>query len=100
VELHGGDQKLSSVGLGVGAGAHGHQLHAVFHRILRHLFEDESAVLGDVLIAGVDVGLDVLRVEVGAIDFSKDTVMVKMYYEPLTNEVNSVNQVGRLPKVG
>lgn len=45
-------------------------------------------------------GLDVLRVEVGAIDFSKDTVMVKMYYEPLTNEVNSVNQVGRLPKVG
>ena len=45
-------------------------------------------------------GLDVLRVEVGAIDFSKDTAMVKMYYIPLTNEVNSVNHVGRLPKVG
>ena len=45
-------------------------------------------------------GLDVLRVEVGAIDFSKDTAMVKIYYEPLTNEVNSVNQVGRLPKAG
>jgi hypothetical protein len=45
-------------------------------------------------------GLDILRVEVGAIDFSKDTVMVKIYYDPLTNEVNSVNQVGRLPKVG
>ena len=45
-------------------------------------------------------GLDILRVEVGAIDFSKDTVMVKIYYEPLTNEVNSVNKVGRLPKVG
>lgn len=45
-------------------------------------------------------GLDILRVEVGAIDFSKDTVMVKIFYEPLTNEVNSVNQVGRLPKVG
>lgn len=45
-------------------------------------------------------GLDILRVEVGAIDFSKDTVMVKIYYEPLTNEVNSVNQVGRLPKAG
>ena len=45
-------------------------------------------------------GLDILRVEVGAIDFSKDTVMVKIYYEPLTNEVNSVNQVWRLPKVG
>ena len=45
-------------------------------------------------------GLDVLRVEVGAIDFSKDTAMVKIYYNPLTNEVNSVNHVGRLPKVG
>lgn len=45
-------------------------------------------------------GLDIQRVEVGAIDFSKDTVMVKIYYEPLTNEVNSVNHVGRLPKVG
>ena len=45
-------------------------------------------------------GLDILRVEVGAIDFSKDTVMVKIYYEPLTNEVNSVNHVGRLPKMG
>lgn len=45
-------------------------------------------------------GLDILRVEVGAIDFAKDTAMVKIYYEPLTNEVNSVNHVGRLPKAG
>ena len=45
-------------------------------------------------------GLEIMRVEVGAIDFSKDTAMVKIYYEPLTNEVNSVNHVGRLPKVG
>ena len=45
-------------------------------------------------------GLEIIRVEVGAIDFSKDTAMVKIYYEPLTNEVNSVNHVGRLPKAG
>ena len=44
-------------------------------------------------------GLDILRVEVGAIDFSKDTAMVKIFYEPLTNEVNSVNHIGRLPKM-
>lgn len=44
-------------------------------------------------------GLDVIRVEVGAIDFSKDTAMVKIFYEPLTNEVNSVNHIGRLPKM-
>lgn len=56
----------------------------------------------DELIADLKkrTGLDILRVEVGAIDFSKDTAMVKIYYEPLTNEVNSVNHVGRLPKMG
>jgi len=42
-------------------------------------------------------GLNILRVEVGAIDFSRDTAMVKVYYEPLTNEINSVDHVGRLP---
>ena len=45
-------------------------------------------------------GLDIQRVEVGAIDFSKDTAMVKVYYEPLSNEINSVDHVGRLPKMG
>lgn len=44
-------------------------------------------------------GLDIQRVEVGAIDFSKDTAMVKIFYEPLANEVNSVNHIGRLPKM-
>lgn len=44
-------------------------------------------------------GLNILRVEVGAIDFSRDTAMVKVYYEPLTNEINSVDHVGRLPKM-
>ena len=45
-------------------------------------------------------GLHILRVEVGAIDFSKDTAMIKVYYEPLSNEINSIDQVGRLPKMG
>ena len=44
-------------------------------------------------------GLDILRIEVGAIDFSKDTAMVKVYYEPLSNEINSIDHVGRLPKM-
>lgn len=59
--------------------------------------ENEEALIEDLKKR---TGLDVLRVEVGAIDFSKDTAMVKIYYEPLTNEVNSVNHVGRLPKAG
>lgn len=45
-------------------------------------------------------GLNILRVEVGAIDFSKDTAIVKIYYEPLSNEINSVDNVGRLPRLG
>lgn len=45
-------------------------------------------------------GLNILRVEVGAIDFSKDTAIVKVYYEPLSNEINSVDNVGRLPRLG
>ena len=56
----------------------------------------------DKLIADLKkrTGLHILRVEVGAIDFSKDTAMVKVYYEPLSNEINSVDHVGRLPKMG
>ena len=56
----------------------------------------------DELIADLKkrTGLHILRVEVGAIDFSKDTAMVKVYYEPLSNEINSVDHVGRLPKLG
>lgn len=45
-------------------------------------------------------GLEIQRVEVGAIDFSKDTAMVKIYYEPLSNRINSIDHVGRLPKMG
>ena len=59
--------------------------------------EKEGALIEDLKKR---TGLDILRVEVGAIDFSKDTVMVKIYYQPLTNEVNSVNHIGRLPKAG
>lgn len=56
----------------------------------------------DELIADLKkrTGLHILRVEVGAIDFSKDTAMLKVYYEPLSNEINSVDHVGRLPKMG
>lgn len=59
--------------------------------------ENEQALIEDLKKR---TGLDILRVEVGAIDFSKDTAMVKVYYEPLSNEINSVDNVGRLPKMG
>ena len=59
--------------------------------------ENEQALIEDLKKR---TGLDILRVEVGAIDFSKDTAMVKVYYEPLSNEINSIDNVGRLPKMG
>lgn len=43
-------------------------------------------------------GLNILRVEVGAINFMQDTVMLKIYYESSLNEASSVDHMLKLPK--
>ncbi len=43
-------------------------------------------------------GLDVIRVEVGHIDFLRDSAMLKMFYKPLSDETNSVDHVTRIPR--
>lgn len=43
-------------------------------------------------------GLDVLRVEVGHIDFLRDTAILKMYYKPLKDEINTIDSLTRLPR--
>ncbi len=43
-------------------------------------------------------GLDVLRVEVGHIDFLRDSAMVKVYYKPLTDEANTIDTLTRIPR--
>ena len=43
-------------------------------------------------------GLDIIRVEVGHIDFLRDTTMLKIYYEPLKDEINTIDTLTRLPK--
>ena len=43
-------------------------------------------------------GLKILKVEVGAINFMQDTVMLKIYYESSLNEPNSVDHLLKLPK--
>lgn len=58
--------------------------------------ENEGALIEDLKKR---TGLDIIRVEVGGIDFSKDTALVKIYYAPLSNEINSVDRVGRLPRM-
>jgi len=43
-------------------------------------------------------GLEVFRVEVGAIDYLKDSAILRIYYKPLSGVDNSVDSVGRMPR--
>ena len=43
-------------------------------------------------------GLHITRVEVGAIDYLKDTVMLKVYYESRLDEASSVDKLMKFPK--
>ncbi|MDE7387615.1 MAG: DUF4956 domain-containing protein, partial [Muribaculaceae bacterium] len=45
-------------------------------------------------------GLDIQRVEVGHIDFLRDTAMLKVYYTPEDETVNTVDNVLKFPKEG
>lgn len=45
-------------------------------------------------------GLDIQRVEVGHIDFLRDTAMLKVYYTPEDEMVNTVDNVLKFPKEG
>lgn len=43
-------------------------------------------------------GLSIVKIEVGAIDFLRDTTMLKVYYKDENQENNTVDQIMRLPK--
>lgn len=43
-------------------------------------------------------GLSIVRVEVGAMDFLRDTAMLKIYYDALDEEINTTNELIKLPK--
>jgi hypothetical protein len=43
-------------------------------------------------------GLPILKVEVGHIDFLRDSAMVKIYYELLCDEINTIDAVTRIPR--
>ena len=43
-------------------------------------------------------GIDILKVEVGHLDFLRDTAYLKIYYEPLHDEINTIDTMTRLPK--
>lgn len=43
-------------------------------------------------------GLKIVKVEVGAINFMQDTVMLKVFYETVFNDVSTVDHLMKLPK--
>ncbi|MCD8032617.1 MAG: DUF4956 domain-containing protein [Bacteroides sp.] len=43
-------------------------------------------------------GLKILKVEVGHIDFLRDSAVVKIYYQPICDEINSIETFTRIPR--
>ena len=43
-------------------------------------------------------GLDIRKVEVGHIDFLRDSAMLKVYYVPATGEINTIDHLTRFPR--
>lgn len=41
-------------------------------------------------------GLDIIKLEVGHIDFLRDVAYVKIYYTPLDNEINTIDTITKL----
>ncbi|MCC8186083.1 MAG: DUF4956 domain-containing protein [Bacteroides sp.] len=43
-------------------------------------------------------GLEILKVEVGHIDFLRDSAVVKIYYQPVCDEINTIETLTRIPR--
>ena len=46
------------------------------------------------------IGIEISKVEIGHVDFLRDAVYIKVYYESKTREINSVDMITCLPKDG
>ena len=44
-------------------------------------------------------GLKILSIEVGTIDFLKDSVIIRIYYDEDMDRTSSIEGMGRLPKL-
>lgn len=44
------------------------------------------------------LGLDIIKVEVGAIDFLRDMAVLKVYYTPIKNEINTVDSTIKITR--
>ena len=46
------------------------------------------------------IGIEICKIEIGHVDFLRDAVFIKVYYELKTREVNTVDMLTSLPKDG
>jgi hypothetical protein len=46
------------------------------------------------------IGIEISKLEIGHVDFLRDAVFIKVYYESKTREVNTVDMLTSLPKEG
>ena len=46
------------------------------------------------------LGIEINKVEIGHVDFLRDAVFIKVYYESKNREINTVDTMTRLPKEG
>ena len=46
------------------------------------------------------LGIDIIKVEVGAVDFLRDIAMIKVYYDDPHETSNTVNKIMKFPKEG
>ncbi|MFA5470283.1 MAG: DUF4956 domain-containing protein, partial [Bacteroidales bacterium] len=67
----------------------------LYDRIQLILPEKEPELIADLKKR---TGLDILRIEIGHIDFSRDIAFIKVYYESDREDMNTVDNVTRFPK--
>lgn len=67
----------------------------LYDKIQLILPEKEKELIADLEMR---TGLDILRVEIGHIDFSRDIAFIKVYYESGRDEINATDQITRFPK--
>ena len=45
------------------------------------------------------LGLKIIRIEVGNVDFLKDSAIIKIYYEPIMDEFGTIDSVMKTGKI-
>jgi hypothetical protein len=46
------------------------------------------------------IGIEISKIEIGHVDFLRDAVYIKIYYESKNSEINTVDMLTSLPKDG